>query len=163
MAAARQKRKLAKNPPPTKYNLNSSTPIHRQSLATTPLASPAKVENMQPETTPHLRYAIPNPPQRSEPSLNRNKSEHKGQSDWMVPICHHTVGDHNTVLMGLFAPMALYGRTHWRLKNVSLGRDPHDIKPSDGCNSMCWIHGALTVACCLSGKRDSYFCSEHSC
>lgn len=148
MTTRREKRKVTKNPPVTRYNLDPTTPVHRQSLATTP----AMVENRQPESTPQIRYAIPDQPQRPEPSLNRNKSEHKGQSDWLIGFCHHPVGDHNTVFAGIFAPCALYGKTHWRLKNVSLGRDPHDFKPSDGCNSMCWIHAALTLACCLSGK-----------
>ncbi|TGO53293.1 hypothetical protein BCON_0126g00190 [Botryotinia convoluta] len=149
MAAHREKRKLAKNPPVTKYNLDPTTPVHRQSLATTAPA-PAIVEARQPAVTPQLRYAIPDQPQRSELSMNRNKSEHKGQSDWMVPFCHHPEGDHKTALEGLFVPCLLYGKTHWRLKNVALGRDPHNFKSSDGCNSMCWIHGALTAACCLS-------------
>ncbi|TGO13969.1 hypothetical protein BTUL_0060g00250 [Botrytis tulipae] len=149
MAARREKRKLAKNPPVTKYNLDPTTPVHRQSLATTAPA-PAMVEAKQPAITPQLRYAIPDQPQRSELSMNRNKSEHKGQSDWMVPFCHHPEGDHTTALEGLFVPCLLYGKTHWRLKNVALGRDPHNFKSSDGCNSMCWIHGALTAACCLS-------------
>ncbi|ATZ48526.1 hypothetical protein BCIN_03g07270 [Botrytis cinerea B05.10] len=149
MAARREKRKLAKNPPVTKYNLDPTTPVHRQSLATAAHA-PAMVEARQPAVTPQLRYAIPDQPQRSELSMNRNKSEHKGQSDWMVPFCHHPESDHTTALEGLFIPCLLYGKTHWRLKNVALGRDPHDFKPSDGCNSMCWIHGALTAACCLS-------------
>lgn len=151
MAARREKRKLAKNPPVTKYNLDPTTPVHRQSLATAAHA-PAMVEARQPAVTPQLRYAIPDQPQRSELSMNRNKSEHKGQSDWMVPFCHHPESDHTTALEGLFIPCLLYGKTHWRLKNVALGRDPHDFKPSDGCNSMCWIHGALTAACCLSSK-----------
>ncbi|KAF7875165.1 hypothetical protein EAF04_002337 [Stromatinia cepivora] len=150
MAARREKRKLAKNPPITKYNLDPTTPIHRQSLATTPAPAPAMVETKQPKSTPQLHYTIPDQPQRSEPSLNRNKSEHKGQSDWMVPFCHNPVGDHETAFTGIFAPCVLYGKTHWRLKNVSLGRDPHKFNSSDSCNSMCWIHGALTVACCLS-------------
>ncbi|TGO37280.1 hypothetical protein BHYA_0101g00300 [Botrytis hyacinthi] len=149
MAARREKRKLAKNPPVTKYNLDPTTPVHRQSLATTAPA-PAIVEAKQPAITPQLRYAIPDQPQRSELSMNRNKSEHKGQSDWLVPFCHHPEGDHATALEGLFVPCLLYGKTHWRLKNVALGRDPHNFKSSDGCNSMCWIHGALTAACCLS-------------
>ncbi|KAF7907730.1 uncharacterized protein EAF01_005316 [Botrytis porri] len=149
IAARREKRKLAKNPPVTKYNLDPTTPVHRQSLATTAPA-PAMVEARQPAVTPQLRYAIPDQPQRSELAMNRNKSEHKGQSDWMVPFCHHSEGDHKTALEGLFVPCLLYGKTHWRLKNVALGRDPHNFKSSDGCNSMCWIHGALTAACCLS-------------
>ncbi|ESZ96088.1 hypothetical protein SBOR_3565 [Sclerotinia borealis F-4128] len=128
MTTRREKRKVTKNPPVTRYNLDPTTPVHRQSLATTP----AMVENRQPESTPQIRYAIPDQPQRPEPSLNRNKSEHKGQSDWLIGFCHHPVGDHNTVFAGIFAPCALYGKTHWRLKNVSLGRDPHDFKPSDG-------------------------------
>ncbi|CAD6439423.1 31e98ed8-0f5e-4a77-904a-3c1bc6c7f538 [Sclerotinia trifoliorum] len=148
MAARREKRKLAKNPPVTKYNLDPTTPIHRQSLATT--SAPAMVETKEPKSTPQLHYAILDQPQRSELPLNRNKSEHKGQSDWMVPFCHNPVGDHKTAFTGIFAPCVLYGKTHRRLKHVSLGRDPHDFKSSDGCNSMCWIHGALTVACCLS-------------
>ncbi|KAF7957441.1 hypothetical protein EAE96_003025 [Botrytis aclada] len=149
MAARREKRKLAKNPPVTKYNLDPTTPVHRQSLATTAPA-PAMVEVKQPAVTPQLRYAIPDQAQRSELSMNRNKSEHKGQSDWMVPFCYHPEGDHKTALEGLFVPCLLYGKTHWRLKNVALGRDPHNFKSSDGCNSMCWIHGALTAVCCLS-------------
>lgn len=153
MTARREKRKLAKNPPVTKYNLDPNTPIHRQSLATVP--APAMVETKQPKSTPQLHYAILDQPQRSELPLNRNKSEHKGQSDWMVPFCHNPVGDHETAFTGIFAPCVLYGKTHWRLKNVSLGRDPHEFKSSDSCNSMCWIHGALTVACCLSSKYTS--------
>ncbi|KAB8299787.1 hypothetical protein EYC80_000039 [Monilinia laxa] len=149
LAAAREKRKLAKNPPVTKYNFDTTTPVHRQSLATT-ISVPAKIENKQPGNTPVLRYAIPDHPQRSEPSLNRNKSEHKGQSDWMVPFCYYTDDDSDTVQTGIITPCALYGKTHMRLKNVSLGRDPHDLSSSSCCNSMCWIHGALTVTCCLS-------------
>ncbi|RAL62278.1 hypothetical protein DID88_004845 [Monilinia fructigena] len=149
LAAAREKRKLAKNPPVTKYNFDTTTPVHRQSLATT-ISVPTRIENKQPENMPVLRYAIPDHPQRSEPSLNRNKSEHKGQSDWMVPFCHHADDNEDTVQTGILAPCALYGKTHMRLKNVSLGRDPHDLSSSSCCNSMCWIHGALTVTCCLS-------------
>ncbi|QSZ35822.1 hypothetical protein DSL72_006944 [Monilinia vaccinii-corymbosi] len=149
IAAAKDKRKLAKNPPVTRYNLDTTTPVHRQSLAmTTPV--PAKIESKQPGSAPLLRYAIPDQPQRSEPSLNRNKSEHKGQSDWMVPFCHNPANDRGTVYAGMFAPCVLYGKTHWRLKSVSLGRDPHEVPSSNNCNSMCWVHCALTVTCCLS-------------
>lgn len=161
MVAAREKRKAAKNPPVTKYNLDPTTPVHRQSLATVP--APVMVEDKQPKTSPHLRYAIPDQPQRSEPSLNRNKSEHKGQSDWMVPFCHNPEGDHETVFTGIFAPCILYGRTHWRLKNVALGKDPHNFESSNNCNSMCWIHGAMTVAGCLSSKYTLKPYSKYIC
>ncbi|KAI9646800.1 hypothetical protein NHQ30_004799 [Ciborinia camelliae] len=103
MAASLEKRKLAKNPPVATYNLDAATPTHRQSLATmTP--APAMVESKQPESTPQLRYAIPDQPQISEPSLNRNKSEHKGQSDWMLVLMSYSVPGYalNTGSKGLW-------------------------------------------------------------
>ncbi|EDN90650.1 predicted protein [Sclerotinia sclerotiorum 1980 UF-70] len=113
MTARREKRKLAKNPPVTKYNLDPNTPIHRQSLATVP--APAMVETKQPKSTPQLHYAILDQPQRSELPLNRNKSEHKGQSDWMVPFCHNPV-------VGLTVIQRARIRAQYRIQG-SMGND----------------------------------------
>ncbi|KAF5879748.1 putative duf614 domain-containing protein [Botrytis fragariae] len=98
-----------------KYRSND----HGSSPGETEAGQESTIEARQPAVTPQLRYAIPDQPQRSELSMKRNKSEIKDRViGWFV--LPSSEGDHKTALEGLFVPCLLYGKTHWRLKNVVL-------------------------------------------
>lgn len=54
--------------------------------------------------------------------------------------------DMGTCCIGFWFPPALYGKTHWRLQQVSAGKNPddHEWKFSQGCNGACWTMSALS-------------------
>jgi hypothetical protein len=71
-----------------------------------------------------------------EPLLNTDKS----YADWMSRFCFEPPGDARACCEGCFIPFALFGKTHWRLKQITQGGDPLDSNwhSKDGCNGCCW-------------------------
>ncbi|PQE16836.1 DUF614 domain protein [Rutstroemia sp. NJR-2017a BBW] len=130
-----------------KYYLSTFSPVHRQSLA----AISALAQTMSPDLSAPSGCPLPHQPPRHElMHYKRNKPEKTGKSDWMVTFCHEPSGDIGTCCTATLMPCVLLGKTHWRLKNISLGQDPHDWHASDGCNKMCWIHAMLGGGCCIA-------------
>ncbi|PQE12174.1 DUF614 domain protein [Rutstroemia sp. NJR-2017a BVV2] len=129
-----------------KYYLSTFSPVHRQSLA----VNSALAQTMPPDLSAPSQCSLPHQPPRHElMHYKRNKPEKTGRSDWMVTFCHEPSGDIGTCCTAWLMPCVLHGKTHWRLKNISLGQDPHDWHASDGCNKMCWIHAMLGGCCCI--------------
>jgi hypothetical protein len=54
-------------------------------------------------------------------------------------------GDAINCCLAFWAPWVMYGKTHWRLKQVVRGEDPQDSawKSNCTCNEACWAMGAL--------------------
>jgi hypothetical protein len=133
-----------------KYYLSPFSPVHRQSLA----VNSALAQTMARDLSAPSQCPVPHQPPRHElMQYKRNKPEKTGKSDWMVSFCHEPSGDIGTCCTAWLMPCVLHGKTHWRLKNISLGQDPHDWHASEGCNKMCWLHAMLGGCCCVGSKN----------
>ena len=68
---------------------------------------------------------------------------------WMNQWCHEPPDDAKACCLGFWVPPVLYGKTHWRLQNLTKGEDPLDSNwhSRDGCNGCCWAWFGLNIVC----------------
>lgn len=98
---------------------------------------PLSSSQINTRSLPPLREAMPTNDGEGSPHFNR----------WMTIWGEEgSQKDMGTCCMGFWFPPALYGKTHWRLQQVSAGKNPddHEWKFSQGCNGACWTMSALS-------------------
>ncbi len=105
----------------------------------------------------------------------------------MNKLCHEPEGDLGTCCVGCWAPCALYGKTQYRLKQMSQGDDPLDLvgqknRPAlpmaertdrgedeeweevqgyKACNGPCWMHQMLCFFFRTECKLTNLFALRH--
>ncbi len=145
--------------------VTSLIPSHRESISidnshTAPRSS---------ITTSHQRQVM-NAYNATLPSSAQPQQDHRQSQDadgadkpyngWMTKFCVEPPDDVNTCCLGCWVPCVLYGKTHWRLKQVSKGEDGTDSKwrSKDGCNAPCWAWWGVSSVCCITVPISGKFC-----
>ncbi|KAG4439183.1 hypothetical protein IFR05_005336 [Cadophora sp. M221] len=129
----------------------AGVPIHRESLVSielTQATSRRASVSMAQQGHVMSAYNATLPPSAHPQSDGGN--EGLPYNDWMSQFCVEPQHDTSTCCLGFWVPCALYGKTHWRLKQINRGKDASDSKwqLKDGCNTACWAWCGL--AGCLS-------------
>lgn len=133
--------------------------IHRETTETF-TTMPQKQPPPRPKQIPPLgsRSVQDPPPAHAVPPktlIQYVKEKKRGETTskyWMASFC--TEPDDNqdcsTCCLGFFVPCALYGKTNWRLNQLTKLKDPLDSswKSSYGCNGACWFYFFCGGMCC---------------
>ncbi|KAK0125586.1 hypothetical protein ONS95_000407 [Cadophora gregata] len=127
----------------------AATPIHRDSVVSLELTQASPVKPF-PMAHRHVMSAYTATLPRSAHPQTDGGNEGLPYNGWMSQFCVEPRGDISTCCLGFWVPCALYGKTHWRLKQIVRGKDASDStwKSKNGCNTACWAWCGL--ASCLS-------------
>jgi hypothetical protein len=102
---------------------------------------------------PKLQPVVQADPQSCRPQSSGQSGAKNPQSfdEWMAKFCVEPPEDTYTCCLAFWVPCAIYGKTHWRLKQVEEGRDPSgdSWEPRYGCNGPCWaLYGMCFLIQC---------------
>ncbi|PVH79168.1 hypothetical protein DL98DRAFT_461375 [Cadophora sp. DSE1049] len=127
----------------------AATPIHRDSVVSLELTQASSGPSYPMAHRQVMSAYTATLPRSAHPQTDGG-NEGLPYNDWMSQFCVEPRDDISTCCLGFWVPCALYGKTHWRLKQIIRGKDASDStwKPKDGCNTACWAWCGL--ASCLS-------------
>jgi hypothetical protein len=89
-------------------------------------------------------------------------SDYQSYDGWMAAFCHEPRNDARNTALAVFLPCVLYGKTKWRISEISKEGDWADsnFKAEDGCNESClgcFLTSICTCCCCYCKSASSLF------
>lgn len=126
-----------------------------------PVHSPPVTMDTPTSHTQGMQIGLPKELLRSPAAKSQTKETFNGwmASGWKRPAIKGRDTGHCCI--AFWVPWEMYGKTHWRLKQVVNGGDPQDTswQHEYRCNEACWAMLALDCLCLMSlGCTYQYIC-----
>ncbi|RDW94626.1 hypothetical protein BP5796_00389 [Coleophoma crateriformis] len=127
---------------------------HRQSLGKPtyiqiPPRSPGNTASTIAFHSPRLGMPVVESTQSLERPVNPiTARQERGEDEWMVSFCQEPPGDCGACCQGFWCPCTLYGKTQYRLHQITQGKSPLIVEKRRGCDGPCWAFWGLALIQC---------------
>ncbi|RDW88801.1 hypothetical protein BP6252_00833 [Coleophoma cylindrospora] len=74
--------------------------------------------------------------------------QERGEDEWMVSFCQEPPGDCGACCQGFWCPCTLYGKTQYRLHQITQGKSPLIVEKRRACDGPCWAFWGLALIQC---------------